>query len=74
MLAEHLKTDVESILDFDLSLYDYQDPRLGGAFDEFIFSGRQDNLVSCFVATEAILGKGCFSLDSSDHKLKLDLS
>ena len=57
LLKEELQLDsAKSILDFDLCLYDHHKPSLGGAYDEFIFSARQDNLVSCYIAMEAIIG------------------
>jgi len=61
LLTESLELNSpEQIVDFDLSLYDHQKPCLGGAYDEFIFSGRQDNLVSCCIAMESMIA----SLDS----------
>ena len=47
-------SSVESIVDFDLVLYDTQGAAMGGAHEEFINSARLDNLASCFVAVEAL--------------------
>lgn len=62
LIARDLDVKVEDIEDFELILYDYQDSTLGGLNDEFIFSGRLDNLTSCYCAIQAIL-----ETNSSDH-------
>ncbi|KAL3232328.1 Uncharacterized protein RNJ44_04244 [Nakaseomyces bracarensis] len=55
LVAEDLKLDsVEDIEDFELILYDYQGPTLGGLHDEFVFSGRLDNLTSCFTSMHGL--------------------
>ncbi|MBD5770171.1 M18 family aminopeptidase [Marinomonas colpomeniae] len=46
---------VESVLDFELSLYDTQPPALVGLHKEYICSARLDNLLSCFVGLQALL-------------------
>lgn len=52
---QHAHSDVASILDFELSLYDTQPPALVGLHKEFICSARLDNLLSCFVGLQALL-------------------
>lgn len=47
--------DVEHILGFELSLYDYQAAAWIGIDREFISGARLDNLVSCFTGMQAIL-------------------
>ncbi len=47
--------DVRAVLGFDLCLYDRQPAAFGGSADEFIFSGRLDNLASCHAALAALI-------------------
>mmetsp|Transcript_17254 Transcript_17254/g.38903 ORF Transcript_17254/g.38903 Transcript_17254/m.38903 type:complete len:246 (-) Transcript_17254:715-1452(-) len=54
MLASELDVDVAAIADFELSLFDTHMAAFGGAFEEFLYSSRIDNLASCFMATETI--------------------
>ncbi|RCH77570.1 hypothetical protein CU098_000386, partial [Rhizopus stolonifer] len=44
MLADTMQVDARQICDFELCLFDTQPATLGGAYDEFIFSARLDNL------------------------------
>ena len=44
------------LLDFDVQLFDAQAAQRGGLEDEWIFSGRLDNLSSCHAIAEAIVG------------------
>jgi aspartyl aminopeptidase len=53
---------VDTIHDFELSLFDIQAPCLGGANEEFVFSARLDNLFSSFCAVEGLVE----SLENSD--------
>jgi len=52
VLAKELNVDMDDIFDFELSVVDTQDATLGGIREEFIFSPRLDNLMSCFTAME----------------------
>jgi len=54
VLAEELMVPPESICDFELSLYDTQQPTIGGVFNEFIFAPRIDNLASTFCCLTAL--------------------
>ena len=45
---------VEEVLDFNLSFYDVQAPAVLGFENQFIASARLDNLLSCFVAANAL--------------------
>lgn len=55
LIAEELNCAPGDIMDFDLQLCDTQPSAIGGVHDEFIFSGRMDNLFSVYCATEALL-------------------
>ncbi len=55
LLAEELACNPEDIVDFDLQLCDTQPSAIGGAQNEFVYSGRLDNLVSCYTSLRALL-------------------
>lgn len=55
LIASELKVEVKQIEDFELLLHDHQKSTLGGMNNEFIFSPRLDNLVSCYTATEGLI-------------------
>ena len=55
LLAKELDCQVDELVDFELSLFDVQKASLGGAFDEFLYSARLDNLASCFLAVQGLL-------------------
>ena len=46
----------EAVVDFEMSLYDVQKASISGIHSEFLCSSRIDNLASCFVAVEALVG------------------
>jgi len=55
-LADVLQREVPEggrLLDFDVQLFDAQAAQLGGLEDEWIYSGRLDNLSSCHAIAEA---------------------
>jgi aspartyl aminopeptidase len=54
LVADELDVAAKDIVDFELNLYDVQKASLGGAYSEFIHSGRLDNLASCFLAVQAL--------------------
>ncbi len=54
-IAEKLGINLENILDFDLFLYDWAKSRLCGFNNEFLVSGRLDNLAMSHAILKAIL-------------------
>jgi len=54
LLAAEAQVKVEDIVSFDISLCDTQDSALGGAKEEFIFSGRLDNLMMSWTGLHAL--------------------
>lgn len=54
LIAKDLKIRADDIIDADLILYDTQKASLSGWSDEFLSSGRIDNLAMCHAAVEAI--------------------
>lgn len=55
MMADQLGVDVGSIEDMELQLIDTQPSAIGGAGGELLFSGRLDNLCSCYQSLRAII-------------------
>jgi aspartyl aminopeptidase len=55
LIADELGCEPDEIVDFDLQLCDTQPSAIGGAQNEFIFSGRLDNLVSCYTSLRALI-------------------
>lgn len=55
LIASELGIETKQIANFELGLFDIQPASLGGIQNEFLNSGRLDNLATCFVAMESIL-------------------
>lgn len=56
LLSTELGVDASNIEDFELILYDTEKSCLGGFNDEFIFSPRLDNQVTCYTAIQGLIG------------------
>ena len=55
LVADQLNVKPSQIEDFELILFDTQQSCFGGLKDEFIFSPRLDNQVTCYCATDALI-------------------
>lgn len=55
ILAKHLGVAAADIFTFELNLCDVQDAVIGGAFKEYIFSGRLDNLMMSWCSLQGLL-------------------
>jgi len=71
--AELQKTysQVDAVLDFELSFYDTQPARMVGVEEQFIAGARLDNLLSCFIAIQALIhhpGQRCAMVICNDHE------
>lgn len=55
LLASELEVEVEEIIDFDIFLYEYEKGCFTGANEEFISTGRLDNLSMYYSSVEALL-------------------
>ena len=62
LIAKELSVEIDEIMDFDLSLYDTTPACLLGLNNEFLNSGRIDDLSMCHAALTALL-------DSSDTRM-----
>ena len=67
-IAEKLEIEVESIVDFELNLYDTQPASLGGITKEFLYSARLDNLATVFVALESLVNYTTPSSEKEEEK------
>jgi aspartyl aminopeptidase len=63
LVASEASVEPESIIDFELVLFDTQKACLGGLLNEFIFSARLDNLNMSFCAVQGLISS--LKLDSA---------
>ncbi|KAL2539845.1 Zn-dependent exopeptidase superfamily protein [Abeliophyllum distichum] len=72
ILSDELGCKVENIASVELNVCDTQPSCLGGANNEFIFSGRLDNLASSFCALRALVDS-CASPENlaNEHTIKM---
>ncbi len=71
LLADRFTPDNSEVLDYELCLYDTQPAATTGLNGDFFASARLDNLLSCHVATEALLaadGKNTCLIVCNDHE------
>ena len=54
LVADEIGTSIDKIIDFDLQLCDTQPSQIGGVHNEFILSGRLDNLFSVYCGVTAM--------------------
>uniref|UniRef100_A0A2C9K4Q3 Aspartyl aminopeptidase n=1 Tax=Biomphalaria glabrata TaxID=6526 RepID=A0A2C9K4Q3_BIOGL len=74
LLCQELKIEPEQMLDFDLCLADTQPATIGGAYDEFMFSPRLDNLLNTYAAYKGLLASildGALEKDSNIRMISL---
>ncbi|KAI4384080.1 hypothetical protein MLD38_009847 [Melastoma candidum] len=72
VLSEEVGCDADDIVSIELNLCDTQPSCLGGGNNEFIFSGRLDNLASSYCALRALIDSCEVPGDlSSEHAIRM---
>lgn len=67
ILSDELSCKIEDIVSVELNICDTQPSCLGGANNEFIFSGRLDNLASSFCGLRALVDSCALPEDLSNE-------
>lgn len=71
LVRQYEMLQIKDVLDYELSFYDTQKAAYVGLNEDFIASSRLDNLLSCFVGTQALMRAdtlGTSMLVCSDHE------
>jgi aspartyl aminopeptidase len=55
VLKQYSDVDIDTVLDYEISLYDTQAAAITGLNGDFISSARLDNLLSCYIGLTALL-------------------
>ena len=69
IICQDTQRKPEQIVNLDLCCYDVQPAQLGGSQEEFIFSGRLDNLYMSFCALESLIAADDQSLTGSGIRM-----
>ena len=71
ILSDELGCEIDDIASIELNICDTQPSCLGGANNEFIFSGRLDNLASSFCALRALVDSSGPEDLSDEHAIRM---
>lgn len=55
VVKQHPQIDIDTVLDYEISLYDTNAAAVTGLNDDFISSARLDNLLSCYIGIQSII-------------------